>query len=654
MKRYFRLGLGMTMFISSLLFLDKGIAIVLAVFLIGYLELEDIRFSFLPLILIPLWQDSYGLVLFIVYLIMIIPFFKVKHNRYYILLKIIITLVILNIALYALNLYTLNILYYSLLVFVFYGLINVCFYISKDSIIVSLNERLPLLIIILLYLVVFVINKVDSRLILFLFMQLYLINDYKYNLILTFIYALLFFIINKNINLEQLSVFSSSYMPLISLLYFDYSNYMTILYIIYTVILMFSLEVNKKAKVETNYINHLFRDFKEYLTNIGFEDERLDIQDKVRQKHLEDIQYSYCNNCRKTTLCKNKLDLRYQFLLSASRGEVNIYNCPYYDMFKLDDIPPTSVKIREQSGVRNLVDELEYVYSQSLNFSEYYNNFLSSLEFYGYHPIDIDIYFASISIYFRIKLSKKKKIAKELLSRLASKTFKEKITLKVIEFEEYYYVYFYKTPKCHIEYSHTVLAKNSNIVSGDNYYIKKDYNDSYIFALSDGMGSGHNAYLESSRTLELIKSLAVSHFSIKTSLKLLEDIEGLRSDYDSYATLDLLFLNPSLMKANLYKLGSSVSYLYHNHELISYQNRALPLKLDDINSAYEIELVIGDILILLSDGVSDFISLEQLQEVIDETLPTNIILERIINKIKENVSNVLKDDLSLIIIKLIN
>ena len=39
------------------------------------------------------------------------------------------------------------------------------------------------------------------------------------------------------------------------------------------------------------------------------------------------------------------------------------------------------------------------------------------------------------------------------------------------------------------------------------YYIKKEYNSNYIFALSDGMGSGKEAKEESRFTLKILKSI---------------------------------------------------------------------------------------------------------------------------------------------------
>jgi serine phosphatase RsbU (regulator of sigma subunit) len=329
----------------------------------------------------------------------------------------------------------------------------------------------------------------------------------------------------------------------------------------------------------------------------------------------------------------------------------NIYDCPHYNEFYFNnniDIKPSL----EYSAILELAHELEYLYNQSLKLAKHYNKFISDLHFYGYTLKSIDINLANPTIYFSLQLDAKKPVINEIFLKLAYRAFGEELELKTVNKDDKTIIYMYKKPKIKLDYSHIVLPKNNNIISGDNYYIKKDYNESYIFALSDGMGRGHNAYIESADALKLMANLSNYHFSFKTILKLLEDIYNLRCDYDTYATLDLALINTSSMKMNLYKLGSTTTYIYHNFNLIGYENKSLPLKLDDINSSYEVEFYKDDIILLLSDGVTDFLSKDELFLIIDPNLPSADIMNNITNKVKEKEVN-LKDDLSVIVIKVI-
>ena len=168
------------------------------------------------------------------------------------------------------------------------------------------------------------------------------------------------------------------------------------------------------------------------------------------------------------------------------------------------------------------------------------------------------------------------------------------------------------------------------------------------------MGSGYNAYLESSDALKLISTLTSYRFSTKTILKLLEDLYELKSNYDRYATLDFLSINTANRKMNLYKMGSTTTYILHNHQLIAYENKALPLKLDDVNSSYEIDLNKGDYIFLLSDGISDFITKDEFYSIVAYGAESvEKMCDKIIQYIKKKEKNELKDDLSLIVIKAI-
>ena len=165
------------------------------------------------------------------------------------------------------------------------------------------------------------------------------------------------------------------------------------------------------------------------------------------------------------------------------------------------------------------------------------------------------------------------------------------------------------------------------------------------------MGSGYNAYLESVDTLRIITSLSSYHFRIKTILKLLEDIYELRANYDHYATLDLLTIDTANKNVNLYKMGSTTTYVLHNNSLTAYQNKALPLKLDEMNSTFTFDISSGDLIFLLSDGITDFIDQNEFYSLIDVSESPENICSKIIDHLKIKEKNNLKDDLSLIVIK---
>jgi serine phosphatase RsbU (regulator of sigma subunit) len=525
---------------------------------------------------------------------------------------------------------------------------------NKNSkfIIVSTNDKLITLTLLLGYMIVFIFYNQSTLLFMFLFMQLYLLKDFKYNIIFLITFVIFYFFKHNTINIESFSYIATSYIPLSICLVLDFIQIKSYFYLFYALLVTFFNFNSKPITVESNYIDNLFKDFKKYIDGLNLEYNHLCSIKKIKDSHIESIITNYCNCCKKNTLCKYKTDKRMSFIIGAMfKQNSNIYDCPHYENFYFNDnlnIKPSL----EYSAISELANELELLYNQSLKLAKHYNKFISDLSFYGYKIKNIDINLANQTIYFSMVLDSKKPVIKEIFIKLAYKSFGEELDLKIVSKDNQSVIYMYKKPKIKLDYSHIILPKDNNIISGDNYYIKRDYNDSYIFALSDGMGSGHSAYIESADTLKLMANLSSYHFSIKTILKLLEDIYNLRCDYDNYATLDLAIINTSNMKMNLYKLGSTTTYIYHNFNLIAYENKTLPLKLDDINSTYEIEFYKDDIIFILSDGVTDFLSKDELFLVIDPSMSSNELMISITNKVKEK-EKVLRDDLSLIVIKVI-
>lgn len=655
MKKILTLTLHYTFFITALLYLPQNISIYLTIFLISTLTLNKTYYQVLPMIIVLFLEKNYIFIIITIFILNILLSFFIKKNRYYALSVFSIHNLICFILLNYLDGFNIINLQITLFLFVIYAIICALHnfqIIENKKIIIPYNEKLIYLILLLTYLIV-LIKFNQQQLIPFLFMQLYIINDYKYKIFFTIIYSIyLLFNLTTPVNIIYAS--TVSFIPLLILILLDYKNIISLIIIIYTTIITIINLKEKRISFDNDYINYLFKDFNRYIDLI------LQIYNKenttflIQKEKINEYNEKYCKLCFKRCECKDNLYTRYAFIKSAINGsKENIYNCPNYNKFLVCDIKIKPSNL-ECSGIKILSEELSYIYNQSLLLKKEYETLLKLLTLNNYKPLGLDIHLSSQTLYFTIKLAKEKPIIEALLIKLAYKAFGEELELKTITEDNIYILHFFKKTKLKITYAHTILPKNKNLISGDNYYIKKDYNSSYIFALSDGMGSGYKAYFESREALKIISILTSYHFSIKTILHLLEDLYNLKANYDHYATLDLLYINTALCKANLYKLGSTTTYILHNNQLYTYENKALPLKLDEVNSTFEIDIYSGDYIFLLSDGISDFISKDEFYSLIKNTnLDTDKLCNTIIQYIKKKQKNELKDDLSLITIKAI-
>lgn len=651
MKKYVVFTLQCCFYITSLIFFPKDIAVFAGGFLISIIALENIWFSFLPLIIGFYLPISHIYLLLAVFLYHALLYTFIKKNRFYALGVYVTSSLTIFLVLYLIQGFTIDSLKMFLILLVLYAAINMLYAFQNNhqkKSIIPYQQKLIDLILLLGFFFLTFFYSTNSFVMYFLFMQLFLIHDFKYNLIFISVYALLLGITKTYPITNVLLPTAISYLPLGIAFTLNYQNMLWIPCLLYSILIMIVPYLNKPITIEQNYIHTLFDDFSKYIENLNHEYNKNNRIKELKEKKFNEISNTFCTSCRKNTLCKTKLEKRYSFLSAAMLGlKQNVYDCPYYHRFVLDTNSDSIQKGFEYSAIQELSFELNYLYGQSLALKKEYNKFIHMLYNFGYPISALDINLASSSLYFSIQLDTKKPVLETLFLRCAYKAFGQAIEMKQNEDK----LYFFKKPQLKITYAHTILAKNGNLMSGDNYYIKKDYNNSYVFALSDGMGSGYTAYSDSIDALKTIQTLSTYHFRTKTILKLLEDIYELRSNYDRYATLDFLSVDPANRKMSLYKMGSSTTYILHDEKLHAYENQALPLKLDDVNSAYELDLFRGDLIFLLSDGIGDFINHREFEKLVNQDQSAEEACCTIVNYIKKKEKNSLKDDLSLIVIK---
>lgn len=649
MKKYISFILKYSFYIISLIFINDPIGLLLVNLLFGILIIDNPIFAILPIISFLSFPWSYSLIILAIFIIYFFSYKFIKNNRYVSTFTMIINTIMINIFLYIIKDYKIAYFYISLFVFLIYLYINILHIFYKDEnkhYSICKNSSLMHFILLVCYLLIFVYLDVNPLLYYYLSMQIFLLKKIKYNLILGIINFS--FLLKIDLFVSSLMCISISFLPSSILLLRDFYNVFYWLLTVYGITINILNLKDKTITIENDYINCLFDDFLKYINNLNNEYNKSVYSKEIKENKLKELTNSFCENCTKNNICKNNINKRYSFISGAMIGiNQNIYDCPFYENFKLDIKQLNIQKSYEFNAIQMLAFELNTLYNQSLTNKTEFEKFINILKNYQYYVTNLNLNFSSNSLFFNFKISSIKPPIDSLLIKSAYLAFGQTLELKNIN--DIYYMY--QKPKIKITYAHAVLAKDGNLMSGDNYYIKKEPNSNYMFALSDGMGSGYNAYLESVDLLRIIKELSNYHFRTNTILNLLSEIYELRSNYDHYATLDLLTINPSTQSANLYKMGSSTTYIWHDNVLLPYQNKALPLKIDEMNSSYDIQISTGDIIFMLSDGITDFINQKEFTQLIDTSLSPEALCSKIVNYLKKKENNNLKDDLSLIVIK---
>lgn len=150
-------------------------------------------------------------------------------------------------------------------------------------------------------------------------------------------------------------------------------------------------------------------------------------------------------------------------------------------------------------------------------------------------------------------------------------------------------------------------AKGGGLLSGDSYSALELGNGTFAVALSDGMGNGERARLESSTALSILEQLLQSGMDAKLAIKSVNSILLLRSPEEIYATVDMALIDQYSAQTTFMKIGSTPSFIKRGDEVIPVSASNLPIGIiKDIEvDLVSIQLQPGDIVIMMTDGIYD-------------------------------------------------
>ncbi len=124
--------------------------------------------------------------------------------------------------------------------------------------------------------------------------------------------------------------------------------------------------------------------------------------------------------------------------------------------------------------------------------------------------------------------------------------------------------------------------------------------------LSDGMGSGEHAALDSMMTSGLVSRMIRAGFRFGSAIKLVNSALLLKSEDESLATVDAFSMNLYTGAANFYKAGAEDSFVLKKGKVSRVESSSLPAGILG-GAEYEqsgMYLGAGDIVVLLTDGAT--------------------------------------------------
>lgn len=167
------------------------------------------------------------------------------------------------------------------------------------------------------------------------------------------------------------------------------------------------------------------------------------------------------------------------------------------------------------------------------------------------------------------------------------------------------HVTFRSSKKFIIETGIAHAAKDGGFISGDSYSEIELGLGKYAIAISDGMGNGERAHVESKETLKLLQKILQSGIDEKVAIKSINSILSLRTTDEIFSTLDLAMIDLQNASAKFLKIGSTPSFIKRGNKVMKIQASNLPIGMLE---EFEVDVVseqlkAGDLLIMMSDGV---------------------------------------------------
>ena len=208
----------------------------------------------------------------------------------------------------------------------------------------------------------------------------------------------------------------------------------------------------------------------------------------------------------------------------------------------------------------------------------------------------------------------------------------------------------------------TRLAKDGSTVSGDSFRRLDLGGGRVALMLSDGMGVGDRAAIESRATVGLFEKMLRAGFDYTFAAHTVNAALLLRSTEEMFATVDLAIVDLFSGDVEFLKVGSSPTFIKRDRKVDIVRSESLPV---GILSEIEVEantrvLDPGDALVMMTDGILDSIpdrsdKEEWIARMLrrEETQDPDELVRLLIDRAKQASGGEIRDDMTLLVARLV-
>lgn len=196
--------------------------------------------------------------------------------------------------------------------------------------------------------------------------------------------------------------------------------------------------------------------------------------------------------------------------------------------------------------------------------------------------------------------------------------------------------------------------------SGDSCEQFYDGRGNAYFILSDGMGSGKLAAIDSLMTASLLIRLLKAGLGIEAGIRLINASLLVKSANESFATLDIACINLYTGRLELVKLGAAATFVKTGGRVTCVEASSMPIGiLDSVQTEKRTTtLHSGDVVAMISDGVRESFYPLIKQELLNENVAAGEdtsarFVEKLVGKVTSFAETERIDDITIFCIKII-
>lgn len=208
-----------------------------------------------------------------------------------------------------------------------------------------------------------------------------------------------------------------------------------------------------------------------------------------------------------------------------------------------------------------------------------------------------------VEIYTRAPVSVSDKLLTENLSSALDCEFD---LPSVTEIGERVRLSFFEMARYHTDFHAEQYPATGEQYCGDSYESFLDSKGFFHLVLSDGMGSGGRAAVDSVMTCSFILKLIKAGFGFESAIKLVNSSLLVKAPDESLATIDILRLDLYTGKAEVLKAGAAPTFILKGNTVQKLESDSLPVGiLKGVGfDRMECKLSADDLILVVSDGVT--------------------------------------------------